>query len=306
MKAALPFAIAAAATLAAAPAQQPQQPFRTATDLVPVFATVRDRDARLVTTLKQEDFTITDNGKVQPIAFFSNEVEPLSVVVMLDRSGSMFAHQFEIRDAASAFIQQLKPDDRARIGSFGDYVGNRIVIKPSEFSSNKGELLDILRAPVGVGRGSPVFISIDQSIAALANREGRRVIIIFSDGYDDAAPSLMAVKFKDLIDRARQADVMVCALGFIDVQQRSDGKPKITPPDPSLRQLAEETGGAYLELQDAADLTDRFTRIAEELHRQYRLAFAPPLRDGKVHTILVRVADKDLAVRARQSYVAPK
>jgi VWFA-related protein len=203
-------------------------------------------------------------------------------------------------------VQQLLPADRARIGSFGDYVGNRVVIKPSAFSSSPQELLEILHAPVGVGRGSPVFISIDQSIAALANREGRRVVLIFSDGYDDAAPSLMAVKPKDLVDRARQADVMIYALGFIDVQERSDGKTKVVPPDPILSELAADTGGGYFELRDAADLTKLFTRVAEELHRQYRIAFVPPVRDGKVHTIQVRVANKDLTVRARQTYVAPK
>jgi VWFA-related protein len=99
---------------------------------------------------------------------------------------------------------------------------------------------------------------------------------------------------------------MIYALGFIDVQERSDGKPKITPPDPSLRQLADDTGGGYFELRDTADLTNLFTRVGEELHRQYRLAFVPPIRDGKVHLIQIRVTNKDLTVRARQSYVAPK
>src|SRR6186997_1308241 len=98
-----------------------QVQFRTTTDLVPVYVTVQDRETRLVTDLKQADFTITDNGKVQDIAFFSSEIAPFSAVIMLDRSGSLFAYQLAIREAASAFVQQLLPDDHVRIGSFGDY-----------------------------------------------------------------------------------------------------------------------------------------------------------------------------------------
>jgi len=282
-----------------------QVQFRTTTDLVPVYVTVQDRETRLVTDLKQADFTITDNGKVQDIAFFSSEIAPFSAVIMLDRSGSLFAYQLAIREAASAFVQQLLPDDHVRIGSFGDYVGNRIVIKPSNFTDSKGELLEILNAPIGLGNASPVLISLDQSITALSQRPERRVVVIFSDGYDMAAPSLMAVKPKDLIERARQADVLIYAVGFVRVEDKGEGRaPKVTLPDPILRQLASETGGGYFELREAADLTRHFMRIGEELHRQYQLAFAPRNRDGKVHAIQVRVSNKDLTVRARQSYLA--
>jgi VWFA-related protein len=115
----------------------------------------------------------------------------------------------------------------------------------------------------------------------------------------------MAVKPKDLIERARQADVLVYALGFVRVDDRGEGRaPKVTPPDPILQQLAQETGGAYFELRDTADLTALFTRVVEELHRQYSLAFAPQVRDGKVHQIQVKVNNKALTVRARQSYLA--
>ncbi|HEX5071516.1 MAG TPA: VWA domain-containing protein [Vicinamibacterales bacterium] len=281
-----------------------QAPFRTTTDIVPVYATVLDKD-RLVTDLKQSDFTITDNGKVQEITFFSNEVAPFSGVVMLDRSGSMFSYQLAIREAASAFVRQLFPDDLVRIGSFGDNGGNRIVIRPSAFTDSKGELLEILNAPIGLGNTSPVFISIDQSITALLQRSGRRVVVIFSDGYDAPAKSLMAVKPKDLIDRARQADVLVYALGVVRVEDRGQGRaPRVTPPDPILEQLAKETGGSFFELRDSSDLTRLFTRVLEELHRQYTIGFVPQVRDGKVHTIQVKVNNKDLTVRARQSYFA--
>jgi hypothetical protein len=77
---------------------------------------VQDQATRLVPDLTQDDFVITDNGKEQPITFFSNEITPFSVVVMLDRSGSMFEHQYTIRDAAMAFVVRLLPDDQAQMG----------------------------------------------------------------------------------------------------------------------------------------------------------------------------------------------
>jgi Ca-activated chloride channel family protein len=302
MKSFRPFALAIAAlSLTRVEAFQ----FRSATELVSVYATVQDKATRLVPDLKQEDFVITDDGKEQPITFFSNEVTPFSVIVMLDRSGSMYQHQYLIRDAAMAFVVRLLPDDKARIGSFGNYFGNRVVISPPNFTSNKADLIDVLRVPIGMGGNSPVWISIDQSISALSALEGRRVVLIFSDGHDEPVQTLMPVKVKDLIDRVRVTNVMVYALAFADVQRRQGKPPKVIPPDPGLRKLADDSGGGYFEVRDAERLGELFTRVAEELHRQYWLGFAPPVRDGKVHKITVKVNRPDMTVRARQTYVAP-
>ncbi len=279
--------------------------FRSSTELVSVYATVQDKATRLVPDLKQEDFVITDNGKVQPISFFSNEVTPFSVVVMLDRSGSMYQHQFMIRDAAMSFIVRLLPDDQARIGSFGNFFGNRVVLSPPRFTSNKADLIDVLHVPVGLGGNSPVWISIDQSITALSGLDGRRVVLIFSDGHDEPVPTLMPVKLKDVMERARLTNVMIYALAFADVQRRQGRDPRVTPPDPGLRKLADDSGGGYFEVRDTEKLGELFTRVAEELHRQYWLGFAPPARDGKVHKIVVKVNRPDMTVRARQSYLAP-
>ncbi len=279
--------------------------FRSSTELVSVYATVQDRTSRLVPDLKQEDFVITDNGQEQPIAFFSNDIAPFSVVVMLDRSGSMFQHQFVLRDAAAEFVRHMLPEDRARIGTFGDYFGNRVVISPSAFTSDKRELLDALRVPAALGAWSPVWIAIDQSITALSGREGRRIVLIFSDGYDEPVKTLVPVKLKDLAARVRQTNVMVYALGFVAVEPRPGKAPKITPPYEGLRTLADDSGGGYFEINDTADLANVFTRVAEELHRQYWLGFVPSAHDGKVHKIEVRVKSTDMTVRARQTYLAP-
>jgi Ca-activated chloride channel family protein len=302
MKAFLPLAIAAA-ILSAARLDAFQ--FRGRTETVPVYTTVQDTTGRLVTDLKQEDFVITDNGKEQPITLFSNEITPFSVVMVLDRSGSMYQHQYVIRDAAMSFVVRLLPDDRARIASFGNYFGNRVVISPPNFTSNKADLIDVLQVPIGMGGASPVWISIDQSITALSSETRRKVVLIFSDGRDEPMPSMVPVKLKDLSERVRLTEVMVYALGFADVERRQDKAPRITPPDPGLRRLADDSGGGYFEVSDTAKLSELFTRVAEELHRQYWLGFEPSARDGKVHKIVVKVKQNGMIARARQTYVAP-
>ena len=77
-------------------------------------------------------------------------------------------------------------------------------------------------------------------------------------------------------------------------------------PDPGLAIVAENTGGGYVEIRYGEDLGAAFAKVADELHSQYLLGFAPPKRDGKVHEIDVRLAQRGMKARARKSYVAPK
>ena len=290
----------AALTLANVGASQ----FRSATDLVSVYTTVQDQSTRLVPDLTRDDFVITDNGKEQPITFFSNEITPFSVVVMLDRSGSMIDHQQRIRDAAMAFVVRLLPDDQAQIGSFGDNPGNMVTLGPTAFTSNKDDLVAVLQQPVGPGGNSPVWLAINRAVTSLTGQVGRRIVVIFSDGRNEPAPAQFQVNVRDLIDRVRLANVMVYALAFADVERRTGGV-RVIPPDPELRRLADDSGGGYFEVTSADRLGPLFTRVAEELHRQYVLGFAPPQRDGRIHQIAVRVKRVGMTARARQTYVAP-
>jgi hypothetical protein len=77
-------------------------------------------------------------------------------------------------------------------------------------------------------------------------------------------------------------------------------------PDPGLAVVAEQTGGGYTEIRYGQDLGAAFARVADELHSQYLLGFAPPKRDGKVHDLDVRVSQRGVKPRARKNYVAPK
>src|SRR5215831_7618102 len=113
-------------------AQEPQQEgtqvFKAGSKTVAVYVTVSDAEGHLVPNLTQDDFEIYDNGKKQTITVFENGVQPITLVMMLDRSGSMVGNFGLVRSAAEQFVGQLLPGDRARIGSFA----NRIQVDPRE------------------------------------------------------------------------------------------------------------------------------------------------------------------------------
>src|SRR5438045_2442271 len=108
------------------------QQYRSRVDLVSVYTTVTDRDGRLVLDLTKDDFEVRDNGKRQDVTYFSNDLQPITIVVMLDRSGSMEENFGLVREAAEHFIDKLMPADKARIGNFS----GQILILPSEFTSD--------------------------------------------------------------------------------------------------------------------------------------------------------------------------
>src|SRR5688572_12280430 len=303
-------ALGVAATLGVA-AQQPT--FRATGDSVRVFVTVTDRDGRLVTTLSQSDFEVRDEGRPQPITLFDNTPQPIRLVVMLDVSGSMEGNLPLLRAGAEQLFARLRPDDEARVGTFG----REIVISPT-FTRDAAALRRALPDTVAPDAPTPLWRAIDEAMDALGDdgSEARRVVLVLSDGKDSGPISFREryVSQVEIIDRSRDDDVMVYGIGM---RSRSSRPPGIGPgglqaalmadlPDPGLALVAEQTGGGYTEIRFGQDLGTAFAHVADELHSQYLLGFAPPKRDGKVHDIDVRVATRGLKPRARRSYVAPR
>jgi Ca-activated chloride channel family protein len=296
-------------------AAQEQQPvFRGSGESVRVFATVTDRDGRLVTTLTRDQFEVRDEGRPQPITTFDNSPRPIRLIVMLDVSGSMSGNLPLLRDAASQLFGRLLPNDAARVGSFG----HDVVISPS-FTRDVSELGAALPTSIAPDAPTPLWRAIDDAMNAFpAQIEERRVVLVLSDG-KDSGPIGFRSKFVsqvEVIERARDDEVMIYAIGMRSRAARPT-MPGIGPgglqaalmadlPDPGLARVAEETGGGYTEIRFGEDLGAAFARVADELHSQYLLGFEPPTRDGKVHKIDVRVSERGLKPRARKSYVAPK
>jgi Ca-activated chloride channel homolog len=274
-------------------AQQPT--FRAGTQLVSLFATVTDAQKRLVPDLQQGDFEVFDNDKPQPLVFFQNETQPITVIVMLDTSGSMTLTLDLLRAAAEQFVLRLLPADKARVGAFND----KIQIKGTEFINDRDQLVTDIK-DLDYGNGTRLWDALFISEDELKGVDGRRVILVFTDGDDTESHNASLGK---VIDRARTDEVMIYAIG-LESQYFNGQRMVRSKPDSGLRKVADETGGGYFELSKTADLAPTFTRVAQELHSQYVLGFAPTVLDGKVHKLAVRVKQPGATARARRSYLA--
>ncbi len=286
-------------------AQQPPI-FRGTGDAVHVFVTVMDRDGRLITTLTREAFEIRDEGQPQPITLFDNTPQPIRLIVLLDVSGSMEGNLPLLRAASDQLFSRLRPDDAVRVGSFGQ----EVEISPS-FTSDREELRRALPAAIAPDAPTPLWRAIDEALTAFGKEDGARpVILVLSDGKDSGPIGFTQryVSQVEVIDRARENNVMIYAVGM-----RSRGRRPMAPgigrgglqamlmadwPDPGLARVAQESGGGYTEIRLGEDLGVAFARVADELHSQYLVGFAPPKRDGKVHDIEVRLTQRGLMPRA--------
>ena len=325
--------------LAATLHAQTQPPtFSGANRTVAVYATVTDAAGRLVPDLGRDQFQIDDNGKPQELTLFANEIQPITVVMLLDRSTSMRRNFELVEKAAEEFVKVMLPADKARIGSFSD----RIQVDPRDFTADHDELVKILRTELQFEGPTPLWNAVNVGITDLLHQQGRRVVLVFTDGMD--APmngSNNNNSLKDVMKRAEEEDVMVYAIGFAGSGggggsqggygggghrgggggggyggrggrgggrgygggsggSRSQGD----HPDEGLPKISGATGGGYFELTSTVDLAATFTRIADELHHQYALGFAPAKLDGKMHTLTLHIAQTGLTARARRSYLA--
>jgi len=299
----------AAATLAA------QQPFKSGAQTVVVYATVTDSSGHIVTDLTRDRFEVYDGGKPQTITTFANDVQPITVVMMLDRSVSMLHNFSLVEEAAGTFVDRLGSSDKARIGSFS----NRIEVDPRDFSSDKEELRHILKTELQDPGPTPLWNAMGVGMTALLHQTGRRVILVFTDGMDRPMNGRSNnLSLKNVSRRADEEDVMVYGIGLIGdpfagyggqfsrggLGPRPQGQPD--RPDPGLEKLAAASGGGYFELTRTADLEGTFARVADELHHQYLLGFTPAKVDGKPHPLEVRVKGEGLTVRARKSYLSAR
>jgi len=294
MKVWKPIAVTAALALAMSLTLMAQQPtFKAGTQVVSIFATVTDSQKRLVSDLTQEDFSVFDNEKPQPLVYFDNSIHPINVVVMLDTSGSMTLTIDLLKQAAEQFLLRLLPDDKARVGAFNDKIQFN-----AKWSNNRDQLITDAKN-LDYGNGTRLWDAVGASLDELKTQDGRKVILVFTDG-DDTESKL---RLGTVLDRARADEVMIYAIGLESVYFNGQQKVR-TRPDGGLRKIADETGGGYFELTKASDLAPTFTKVAQELHSQYVIGFTPMTLDNKVHKLAVKMKQPGMTAQARRSYLA--
>lgn len=327
----------------AAPLAGPQNQFRAGTDTVPVHVTVRDNDGTFVTDLTEADFELRDNGRVRPITQFTTDIQPLSVVLLIDGSGSMMPEFNRALEGARSFVVRMLPADRAVIGSFAESIrfGPR-------FTSDRDLLLEYLRNEFNLRLGLETHLweSLFESAQVLGEERGRRVIIALSDGYNfvtkprttDENPlgrnpitgqpqrlpgsrpnpgatgtSISAGNMPNgdpsrngvPMGSARSAAVAGDVIVYaVSMWVRNETTSR--RPSRDLERLAIDTGGSFVQLKENDDVNPTFTGILRELRQQYLLGFTPAVFDDKEHDLEVRVKRSGVSVRARRSYLASR
>jgi VWFA-related protein len=296
----------------------PQQPagqapvIKSQVSLVNLFATVRDKNKKIMANLKQEDFRISEDNQDQKIAFFSKEVAlPITLAMLLDTSGSEQEMLGAIQEAGSGFIGRvIRKGDEALVMSFDSNVDLL-----SDFTDERSQLERAIRktrinvpdqgsmagnpGPIGSRQitGTALYDAIYLACSEkLSSEAGRKAIVIVTDAQDEGSK----VKLEEAIEAAQRTDTVIHILLVVD--PRYGGNPGVA------HKLADETGGRMISVRSEKKLVEAFDEISEELRSQYTLGYYPTnsARDGKFRKIKVDTASHDLKVLARKGYYAPK
>jgi VWFA-related protein len=286
---------------------------KTQVNLVNLFATVRDKNKRLVPTLKQEDFRISEDNQEQKIAFFSKEVAlPITLALLLDTSGSEQFMLGPIQEAGSAFLHRiLRKGDEALVMSFdsdvdllSDFTDDRAqldrAVRRARINIPGGGSLAGNPGPIGGSQqltGTALYDAIYLACGEKLNTEaGRKAVLIVTDAQDEGSK----VRIEEAVEAAQRTDTVIHIILVAD--------PRYGANTGAARKLAEETGGRVLSANSDKKLNQAFDEISEELRSQYTLGYYPTnsAQDGKFRKVKVETAEKDLKVLTRKGYYAPK
>ena len=275
--------------------------FRASVEVVSLSVTVTDPDGRHVGNLNVEDFTILENGELQQPVFFSRAAVDLSVSILLDSSASMATRLPQAQQAATEFVERLRPDDVAEVIDFDTRAR---VLQPL---TGDRDMLKAAIQTVTVGGSTAlnnaVYIALRQFEKLRAQDRDtirRQIIVVLSDGEDTSS----LVGFEELSDLARRSHTVIYPIGLgLDVPRPAQGRATGTF---ALRRLAQETGGRLFLPERADDLSNVYEQISDELTSQYVVGYRPTnsQQDGAWRTITVRVNRADAVVRTRPGYFA--
>ena len=266
---------------------------RVSTDLVIVNVTVLDKNGKFVPGLKRADFQILEDGTPQRISTFGAEETPFAAAILIDTSGSMESRLTLGRSAAIRFLDGLRDEDVAAVYSFDTKVEQL-----SDFSPGRDlpQRVYVLKTRTKTALNDAIVRAADD----LAKREEkRRAIVVLSDGGENYS----SASSDKALDHASAASATIYGANMAEKGPNRDLTGMAI-----LRNLAEKSGGRYVDAPGGLELRDSFASIAEELGHQYTIGYRPTnrARDGKWRTVQVQLAKPDVTVRARKGYRAPK
>jgi len=319
------------------PAEDDGEVIRIETNLVTIPVSVLDRDGRFISGLQKQDFQIFENGVEQKIDSFASVEQPFTVILLIDVSPSTQYQINEIQDAAIAFVDQLRRDDKVMVIAFDEQVQ---ILSPA--TNNRAVLRNaILRADFG--EGTSLYDTVDYVIGQqLRQIEGRKAVVLFTDGVDTTS---RRANYQTTVKEAEEVDALFYPIRYDTYDAMAGNSGGTSYPSPRrrsgnvgigdligiilggniqigggvagssraeyetgrryLEDLARNSGGRSFEGSTISNLDAAFSGIAEELRRQYSLRYYPEAvgQKGERRQIRVRVKRPNLVVRAKNSYI---
>jgi Ca-activated chloride channel family protein len=269
--------------------------------LVNVFTTVTDAGGSPVSALKQDDFQIFEDGKLQKIAVFHRESElPLSIVVAIDTSLSTRGDQKLELESARRFAHAiLRPIDGLSLFQFSE-----VVDQLTPFTADL-RVIDRAINRVHSGAATALYDTLYLASDALLERRGRKVMVVITDGGD----TVSKISYQDAVRAAQEAEVILYSIIIVPIENSAG---RDTGGEHALIQLSRDTGGKYFYASGLEQLDAAFRQIGDELRTQYMLAYYPSerLSDSDFRRIDIKIdaATKDypdpasLVVRHRTGY----
>ena len=282
-------------------AGQRGQRFKAGVEVVSLNVTVLDGANRLIRDLEQQDFEVFEDGANQEISFFSKTQSPIALALLLDSSASMEDRLQTAQDAATGFVQRLRPEDVAEIVDFDSRVDIR-----QTFTNDKAALEKAIRDTAAGGSTSlhhAIYISLKELRkirAASAEEIRRQAIVVLSDGEDTSS----ILSYEDVLDQAKRSETAIYTIGL---RPKDNGSRGFKEAEFVLKQLAFETGGRAWFPDHIGQLAGVYEQIATELASQYTIGYASKnsRRDGAWRRVVVRVKRENVTARTKQGYYAP-
>jgi len=243
--------------------------------------------------LTAQDLEVIEDGVAQTVDVFHEAVAPVSVMLALDGSGSMKRSTAAVQEAANVFVNALQATDPLGLVMFADKAE-----MVHDLTTRRNESTAAIAAYKATG-GTALYDGLADAIARLKTVEGRRAIVVVTDGRDENAKSNgpgSTHAWEEVLQQAREIDVTVYAIGLGSRVDRT-----------RLEQLATVTGGEAYFTTNVAELERQYRRVVEELRRRYVVAYTSTnsKRDGQWRKVDIRSKTASVKVRSRGGYFAP-
>lgn len=263
--------------------------------LVSVFATVTDRNGAIVGGLTKDNFAVTEDGRPQQIAVFEKQSElPLNLTLAIDTSGSVHKDLAEEAAAARRFAHAIvRPQDQMSVMQFATEVSALVPF------TNKLPLIDRGLKKLRGGWATALYDTIDLGSERLGAKEGRKVLVIISDGDDTAKNTTYA----QALEQALRNEVMIYSLIDVPIEASAG---RSTGGEHALITLAEQTGGKYFYVNEGG-LDQAFAKVSDDLRTQYLIGYYPRNQEPgrtfhRIRVTVPRASADDFTVHHKTGY----